>query len=126
MLSGGAQVVHVSQLRRVTDSEELGDARAAHDGCDHCCAKLVGVHLDTECAGGIGAHRHTERGSLIHEEHGLPLCCEPAAHCGRRRPACGVHGGSQHEDDQAARRSQGRPISDFRTVVATLTSRTPV
>ena len=78
--------------------------RAKHDGRDHCCATFVGVHLDTEGAGGIGAHCHTERGSLIHEEHSLPLCCDPAAaHCGRRRPACGVHSGSQHEDDQAAR-----------------------
>ena len=56
--------------------------RAKHDGRDHCCATFVGVHLDTEGAGGIGAHCHTERGSLIHEEHSLPLCCDPAAaHC---------------------------------------------
>ena len=95
-----------SWLRRVTDFEELGDARAAHDGFDHCRATLVGVHLDTEGASGIRAHRHTERGSLIHKEHSLPLCCEPAAHCGRRRPACGVHSGREHEEDgQAARRS---------------------
>eukprot|EP00964_Phaeocystis_antarctica_P011059 scaffold6078_cov72-Phaeocystis_antarctica.AAC.3 len=114
VLSGGLcrWCTCASWLRRVTDFEELGDARAAHDGCDHCRATLVGVHLDTEGAGGIRAHRHTERGSLIHEEHSLPLRCDPAAaHCGRSRPACGVHGGSQHEDGQAARRSHASAIS---------------
>ena len=117
MHSGGLRrwCTCASWLQRVADLEELGDVRATHDRCDHCCATVVGVDLDTEGAGGVGAHRHTERGSLVHEEQSVPLRRGVAAHCRRRRPACGVHSRREHESG----RHRDGTVSRFRTFVAT-------
>ena len=117
MHSGGLRrwCTCASWLQRVADLEELGDVRATHDRCDHCCATVVGVDLDTEGAGGVGAHRHTERRSLVHEEQSVPLRRGVAAHCCRRRPACGVHSRREHESG----RHRDGTVSRFRTFVAT-------